>query len=98
MSIMDKMKNLLGQHGDKVDKVVEKAGDMVDHKTGASSASRAPVNLSPRAAPASTCQGARPAASKSAARTGSRRDSAPVSASARARATSASKPIARSSR
>ncbi|MCW2862630.1 MAG: Antitoxin [Actinoallomurus sp.] len=34
MSIMDKMKNLLGQHGDKVDKVVEKAGDMVDHKTG----------------------------------------------------------------
>jgi hypothetical protein len=34
MSIMDKMKELLGQHGDKVDKVVEKAGDMVDEKTG----------------------------------------------------------------
>jgi hypothetical protein len=34
MSIMDKMKDLLGKHGDKVDKVVEKAGDMVDQKTG----------------------------------------------------------------
>jgi hypothetical protein len=34
MSIMDKMKEFLGQHGDKVDKVVEKAGDMVDEKTG----------------------------------------------------------------
>jgi hypothetical protein len=34
MSIMDKMKDLLGKHGDKVDKVVEKAGDVVDQKTG----------------------------------------------------------------
>jgi hypothetical protein len=34
MSIADKMKAFLGQHGDKVDKVVEKAGDMVDEKTG----------------------------------------------------------------
>jgi MT0933-like antitoxin protein len=34
MSMMDKMKSLLGQHGDKVDKVVEKAGDIVDQKTG----------------------------------------------------------------
>jgi hypothetical protein len=34
MSIVDKMKEFLGQHGDKVDKVVEKAGDMVDEKTG----------------------------------------------------------------
>jgi MT0933-like antitoxin protein len=34
MSIMDKMKDLLGKHGDQVDKVVEKAGDMVDEKTG----------------------------------------------------------------
>ena len=34
MSMMDKMKDLLGKHGDKVDKVVEKAGDMVDQRTG----------------------------------------------------------------
>jgi hypothetical protein len=34
MSLVDKMKDFLGQHGDKVDKVVEKAGDMVDEKTG----------------------------------------------------------------
>ena len=34
MSIVDKVKEFLGQHGDKVDKVVEKAGDMVDEKTG----------------------------------------------------------------
>ncbi len=34
MSMMDKMKAFLGQHGDQVDKVVEKAGDMVDKKTG----------------------------------------------------------------
>jgi len=34
MSIVDKMKAFLGQHGDKVDKVVDKAGDMVDKKTG----------------------------------------------------------------
>ena len=34
MSIVDKMKEFLGQHGDQVDKVVEKAGDMVDEKTG----------------------------------------------------------------
>ena len=34
MSMMDKMKSLLGQHGDKVDEVVEKAGDIIDEKTG----------------------------------------------------------------
>jgi hypothetical protein len=34
MSIMDKVKNLLGQHGDKVDQAVEKAGDMFDKRTG----------------------------------------------------------------
>lgn len=34
MSFKDKVKDLLGQHGDKVDKVIEKAGDMVDRKTG----------------------------------------------------------------
>ncbi|MGH3381206.1 MAG: antitoxin [Actinoallomurus sp.] len=34
MSIVDKVKELLGQHGDKVDKAVDKAGDMLDEKTG----------------------------------------------------------------
>lgn len=34
MSLMDKVKNLLGQHGDKVDQAIEKAGDMADRKTG----------------------------------------------------------------
>ncbi|MEV5707817.1 antitoxin [Actinoallomurus sp. NPDC052274] len=34
MSFMDKVKNLLGQHGDKVDEAIEKAGDMADRKTG----------------------------------------------------------------
>jgi antitoxin protein of toxin-antitoxin system len=34
MSIMDKMKAFLGQHGDKVDKAVDKAGDMIDQRTG----------------------------------------------------------------
>ena len=145
MSIVDKVKDLLGQHGDKVDKVVDKAGDMVGQEDrrqvrrqgrqgrrsrprrrptwrdeargqaepavaglvgsatqlatryptpyGASSARRSPVKRPSRAAPASTCQGARPAACSSAARAGSSRSSAPVSASARARATSASKPL-----
>jgi hypothetical protein len=34
MSFMDKVKNLFGQHGDKVDEMIEKAGDMADRKTG----------------------------------------------------------------
>jgi uncharacterized protein YjbJ (UPF0337 family) len=34
MSIVDKVKELLGQHGDQVDKAVDKAGDMLDEKTG----------------------------------------------------------------
>ncbi|MCO5992398.1 antitoxin [Actinoallomurus rhizosphaericola] len=34
MSFKDKVKDLLGQHGDKVDEAIEKAGDMVDRKTG----------------------------------------------------------------
>ena len=34
MSIVDKMKEFLGQHGDQVDKAVDKAGDMIDEKTG----------------------------------------------------------------
>jgi uncharacterized protein YjbJ (UPF0337 family) len=34
MSIMTKVKELLGQHGDQVDKAVDKAGDMLDKKTG----------------------------------------------------------------
>ncbi|GAB3983421.1 antitoxin [Actinoallomurus sp. CA-150999] len=34
MSLMDKVKNLLGQHGDKVEEAIEKAGDMADRKTG----------------------------------------------------------------
>ncbi|GLY72424.1 antitoxin [Actinoallomurus iriomotensis] len=34
MSIVDKVKAFLGQHGDQVDKVVDKAGDMIDEKTG----------------------------------------------------------------
>jgi uncharacterized protein YjbJ (UPF0337 family) len=34
MSIVDKVKEFLGQHGDKVDKAVDKAGDILDEKTG----------------------------------------------------------------
>jgi hypothetical protein len=34
MSIMDKVKDFLGKHGDQVDKAIEKAGDMADKKTG----------------------------------------------------------------
>lgn len=33
-SIKDKAKDLMGQHGDKVDPGVDKAGDAVDEKTG----------------------------------------------------------------
>jgi MT0933-like antitoxin protein len=33
MSFMNKVKNLLGQHGDKVDQAIEKVGDMADRKT-----------------------------------------------------------------
>ncbi|GLZ04346.1 hypothetical protein Acsp03_18120 [Actinomadura sp. NBRC 104412] len=34
MSIVDRVKEMLGQHGDKAKQGVEKAGDMVDRKTG----------------------------------------------------------------
>ena len=34
MSMFDKAKDLLGQHGDKVDQGIEKLGDLVDEKTG----------------------------------------------------------------
>jgi len=34
MSIVDKVKEFLGQHGDKVDEAIDKAGDVVDDKTG----------------------------------------------------------------
>ena len=34
MGFMDKVKGMLGQHGDKVDQGIEKAGDTVDDKTG----------------------------------------------------------------
>jgi hypothetical protein len=34
MSIVDKVKDFLGRHGDQVDKVIEKAGDIADEKTG----------------------------------------------------------------
>ncbi|MFC5752531.1 antitoxin [Actinomadura rugatobispora] len=34
MSIVDKMKEMLGQHGDKAKKGMEKGGDVLDQKTG----------------------------------------------------------------
>lgn len=34
MSFLDKAKDLAGQHDDKVDQGLEKAGDAVDEKTG----------------------------------------------------------------
>jgi hypothetical protein len=34
MSIVDKAKEFLSRHGDQVDKVIEKAGDIADEKTG----------------------------------------------------------------
>ncbi len=34
MSFADKIKTLLGKHGDKIDEAIEKAGDMADRKTG----------------------------------------------------------------
>lgn len=34
MSIVDKVKEMLGQHSDKVQQGIDKAGDMVDQKTG----------------------------------------------------------------
>ncbi|MCW2943548.1 MAG: hypothetical protein JWR24_265 [Actinoallomurus sp.] len=34
MSIVDKVKEFLGQHGDKVDKVIDRAGNIADEKTG----------------------------------------------------------------
>lgn len=33
MGLFDKAKEFLGQHGDKVDQGVDKAGDMVDERT-----------------------------------------------------------------
>jgi hypothetical protein len=34
MSIIDKVKGLLGQHSDKAEKGINKAGDVIDEKTG----------------------------------------------------------------
>lgn len=34
MSIMDKVKGMLGQHSDKAREGVDRAGDMVDDRTG----------------------------------------------------------------
>jgi hypothetical protein len=34
MSFMDKVKGMLGQHGDKADQGVEKAGNTLDERTG----------------------------------------------------------------
>ncbi|MEW2352750.1 antitoxin [Spirillospora sp. NPDC029432] len=34
MSIVDKVKEMLGQHGDKARQGVEKGGDMLDQRTG----------------------------------------------------------------
>jgi len=34
MGFLDKAKELIGQHDDKIDDAVEKAGDVVDDKTG----------------------------------------------------------------
>jgi hypothetical protein len=34
MSIVDKVKQLLGQHGDKAERGIDKAGDMINEKTG----------------------------------------------------------------
>jgi hypothetical protein len=34
MSIMDKVKGMLGQHSDKAKEGVDRAGDMVDERTG----------------------------------------------------------------
>ena len=34
MGLMDKIKGALGQHGDKVETGIDRAGDMVDDKTG----------------------------------------------------------------
>ncbi|MBT2209420.1 MULTISPECIES: antitoxin [Actinomadura] len=34
MSIVDKVKQMLGQHSDQARKTVDKGGDMIDRKTG----------------------------------------------------------------
>jgi antitoxin protein of toxin-antitoxin system len=34
MPIVDKVKELLGQHGDKAERGIDKAGDMINDKTG----------------------------------------------------------------
>lgn len=33
MALGDKIKTLLGKHGDKIEKAIDKAGDMADRKT-----------------------------------------------------------------
>jgi hypothetical protein len=34
MSMFDKAKDLLGEHGDQVDQGIDKLGDLIDDKTG----------------------------------------------------------------
>jgi hypothetical protein len=34
MSIVDKVKHLIGQHPDKAEEGIDKAGDMIDERTG----------------------------------------------------------------
>ncbi|MFE0465049.1 antitoxin [Kitasatospora sp. NPDC058965] len=34
MSVMDKLKNMLGQHPEKAKEAVERAGDVIDDRTG----------------------------------------------------------------
>ena len=34
MGLMDKVKGMLGQHGDKVDDGIDRGGDVVDERTG----------------------------------------------------------------
>ncbi|MGH9230119.1 MAG: antitoxin [Acidimicrobiales bacterium] len=38
MGIMDKVKGLFSQHGEQVDAGIEKAGDVIDDKTGGKAA------------------------------------------------------------
>ena len=34
MGLMDKVRSMLGQHGDKVESGIDKGGDFIDDKTG----------------------------------------------------------------
>jgi MT0933-like antitoxin protein len=34
MGLMDKVRGMLGQHGDKVEQGIDKVGDVIDDKTG----------------------------------------------------------------